>query len=333
MSPSFRRGKIVNSQRVLVTGANGFVGRWLVPYLAGARVRRALRREGQAPLAGAEDVAIGDIGPKTDWTRALDGVETVIHLAGRAHVFDRAGVEDELSFQRVNAGGVESLLRDALRCGVRRIVFMSSVAVLGSETAEGRPWTESSPLAPMSAYARSKARAEEILRSAGTAVATVVVRPPLIYGPGAPGNFFRLARWIASGVPLPFQSVRNRRSFMFIGNLCEALRLAATHPRAAGGTFLVADGENFSLPDWVRLLAAGLGRRARLFPVPPALLRTGLRCLGRGDLADKLLGTLEIDAGHATRTLGFRPPWTVAEGVRWTFSKAPQPTMAALGKC
>jgi nucleoside-diphosphate-sugar epimerase len=213
------------------------------------------------------------------------------------------------AFRRVNADGTEGLARAAARRGVRRVVLVSTVGVLGRSTREDAPFTESSPPAPRGAYAVSKREGEERLCAAlaGTGTEWTVVRPPLVYGPGAPGNFGRLAGWVMSGRPLPLASVRNRRSFVYVDNLCDALAFAAADPRAAGRCFLVSDGDVLSTPALVRRMAAALGRPARLFPVPPALLRAGLHLAGRGALAERLMDSLVVDDA-ALRALGWRPP-------------------------
>lgn len=266
---------------------------------------------------------MGDIGPETRWEEALAGVTSIIHLAGRAHVLNRRSASDEEQFKHVNVDGLEQMARSAARMGVRRIVLLSSVAVLGSKTRRGNPFNERFPPAPDGAYARSKWEGEQRLQRIAqeTGIETVIVRPPLVYGPGAPGNFFRLVRWAASGIPLPLAAIDNRRSFIFVENLCDALTRATTSPAASGKVFLVSDGEDFSTAQWTRRVAKGLGRRARLFPLPSHVIRLGLCLLGRANMADKLLESLQIDSGLIREVLGWKPPWPVEEGLRRTFAE------------
>lgn len=308
--------------RFLVTGAAGFVGRALVARLqTEGEVRAAVRSP--VPLPGVEVFPLGDIGPSTRWADCLEGVDVVVHLAGRAHVLGKDAAADMEVFRRVNVSGSESLARAALRAGVRRLVFVSTVGVLGRSTPPGEALNDASPPRPMGAYAATKWEAEESLRRllTGTGVELTILRPPLVYGPRAPGNFGRLARLVASGLPLPLASIRNRRSFISLENLCDALALACVHPAAAGRTFLVADGEDVSTPELVRGMAAALGRSPRLFPVPPELFRWICRAVGRVELAERLADSLVLDSSLIRRTLDWRPPCSLAEGLRRSLAK------------
>jgi nucleoside-diphosphate-sugar epimerase len=197
----------------------------------------------------------------------------------------------------------------AAASGVRRFVFMSSARVHGARTT-GAPFTETSPLAADDPYGRSKAEAELGLaeRARGTGLETVVLRPPLVYGPGARGNFARLVGLVARGVPLPLGAVRNRRSLIGLDNLVDAIVRGLDHPGATGKTFLVSDGEDLSTPELIRRIAVALGRPARLFPVPSSLLRLGGTLVGRGDDVARLLDDFVVDASNIVRTLGWAPP-------------------------
>lgn len=303
--------------RVLVTGADGFVGRTLVPALtrAGHDVRAAVRT---ARADGVPDaVAVGDIGPDTDWAAALAGVETIIHLAGRAHVTRKTEADPLPLYRRVNVEGTRRLAKAAATAGVRRLVFVSSVKVNGERTAE-RPFTEADDPAPEDAYGLSKWEAEQVLGATAGGMETVVVRPPLIYGPGVRGNFMSLLRLCAKGWLLPLASVRNARSLIYVGNLADALVRVADHPAAAGQTFLVSDGEAVSVPELVRRIAAALGRSAHLLPVPPGLLRAGAALAGRPGAAARLLDSLVVDDRRIREILAWHPPFTMLEGLRET---------------
>ncbi len=286
------------ARRVLVTGAGGFIGRALCP---------ALRRASWSVVeAGRRET--GDIGPTTDWRPLLDGADSVIHLAARVHVMrdDGAGAE---AFDRVNHRATARLAAQAAAAGVRRLVFMSSVKVHGDVS--DRPLGARDAPSPSDPYGRSKLAAEAALaRHAGT-METVVLRPPLVYGPGVKGNFLNLMRLVDRGWPLPLAAFDNRRSLICLGNLVDAACAALDAP---AGIYLPSDGEDVSTPMLVRRIADALGKRARLFPVPAALLQ-GLAAAARQSGAyDRLAGSLTVDGGLS----GWRPPFTMAQGIAET---------------
>lgn len=293
--------------RILVTGAGGFVGSALVP---------ALRGQGdEVTEAGRRNV--GELGPDTDWRPALGGVETVIHLANRAHVM-REEVADPLPlFRQVNVEGSVRLAEQAAAAGVRRLVFVSSIKVNGEATRPGRPFTAADVPAPLDAYGLSKWEAEKALAAvaANTGLELVVVRPPLIYGPGVKGNLRSLMNVVRRGLPLPLGAVDNRRSLVGLGNLCDLLSLCARSPEAVGRTFLARDGEDLSTPDLIRRMGRAVGRPARLLPVSPALLRLAGVLTGRGAAVGRLLGSLEIDDAETRAVLGWVPPFGVDDGL------------------
>lgn len=295
--------------RVLVTGGSGFLGTHLVARLIelGWAVRVATRARWDRAPAGVEIAVVGDIGPATDWDAALDGAEIVFHLAARAHVLADAGRTSDAEFERVNVAGSARLARAAAAAGVRRLVYVSTIGVHGDQT-DGAPFDESRGFLPVSAYARSKMRGEEAVRMESAADrAPTILRPPLVYGAGVPGNLRRLLRLIASGVPLPLASVRNRRSLVAAENLVDALVLCAERKEAAGQAYVVADDEDLATPELVRALAAGLGVPARLLPVPPAALRFAARLAGRETLYRQLCGSLQVNARKLRAELGWRP--------------------------
>ena len=301
--------------RILVTGANGFVGRSLLPELTrhGHEVRPAVRR-----ASGLEaELVVGDIGPRTDWAGALRGVDCVVHLAGRAHVLRDEAADPLAVYREVNTEGTRSLARAAHEAGVRRFVFVSSIKVNGEATNE-RPFTAADPPAPLDAYGMSKLEAEQALRAIAGAsgLETCVIRPVLVYGPGAKGNFERLVRLIDSGWPLPFGAIANRRSLVSVFNLADLIVRCISHPAAAGGTFLVSDGEALSTAELIRRIAAALRRPPRLVPVPPAILRIVFAALGRSGEFTRLCGSLAVDIADTCRRLEWQPPVTVEEGLR-----------------
>mgnify|MGYP001815232946 CR=1 FL=1 len=270
----------------------------------------------------------GDLSAGPSLTDGLRGVNAVVHLAGRAHVMHDTAVDPERAFHEANVAATRHLARQAAAAGVRRFVFVSSIKVNGERTAR-RPFTELDEAAPEDAYARSKWAAELALQeiAAGTGMEIAIVRPPLVYGPGVRANFLRLMRLVERGVPLPLSGVRNRRSLVSVWNLCDLLSLCARHPAAAGETFLVSDREDLSTPELVHALADGLGRRARLFPFPVAALRAAAGLLGRAEMLDRLVDSLQVDCDKAAGLLDWRPCVPVREGLRrtaaWYRSEAP----------
>lgn len=301
---------------VLVTGANGFVGR---------AVCAALRRTGHAvtpAVRRAQDLAqeqvIGEIDAQTDWRAALAGVESVVHLAARVHVM-RDTIADPLAqYRAVNVAGTLNLARQCAAAGVRRFVFVSSVKVNGEERAA--PYTEADTPAPEDAYALSKWEAEQGLRqiAAETGLEVVILRPPLVYGPGVGANFLALLRVVACGMPLPLGAIDNRRSLIYVGNLAAAILCCLEHPAAAGKTFLVSDGEDVPTPGLVRRMAAVLGQPVRLLALPVPLLRFAARLAKKSALAIRLFDSLTVDSSAIRRELGWSPPFTLDEGLRET---------------
>lgn len=293
---------------MLVTGASGFIGRAVCSEFLkrGIHVRAAVRDERSEVVPGAERHCVGDLAGPVRWPLAT--VDAVVHLAGIAHELHGMRAEDR--YQLINRDSTEQLARQAAAAGVRRLVFVSSINVNGERTAPEQPFREGDPPRPADRYARSKWAAEQALAdvAASAGLEVVVVRPPLVYGHGVRANFRRLVDLVKSGLPLPFASIRNRRSLLYVGNLADALSLCISAPAARGRTLLVADGEDVSTPELVRRIATALGRRARLFPFPTGLLPA------------KLADSLVVDSRPARDLLGWRPPFGVdaalAETVR-----------------
>jgi len=300
--------------KALVTGANGFIGRAVIERLRrdGCAVRAAIRKNSDMLPPDVERTA-GDLHPDRDWSDSLRGVDLVIHLAARVHVMAETAADPLDEFRRVNVDGTISLARSAADAGVRRFVYVSTLKVNG----EAGRFTETSEAAPADPYAQSKHEAELALRQIAKErrLEVVIIRPPLVYGPGVRANFRALMRAIARGVPLPLGAIRNQRSLIGIDNLVDFIVTCLTHPAEANETFLVTDGEDLSTPDLVRRLAKAMGRPARLFPIPPSVLRFGAALCGRQNIADRLLESLQADISKARTRLSWSPPVGVDEAL------------------
>lgn len=306
---------------ILVTGANGFVGSALCARLRGddASVRGAVRSLGSQP-DGAEAVAIGSISSETDWTAALRNVDYVVHLVARVHIMDDKSSDPLAEFRCVNVEGTAALARQAAAAGVRRFVFLSSIKVNGEFTEREQPFTTDDAPAPEDPYGISKHEAEQLLRqiASETGMEVVVLRPPLVYGPSVKGNFLRLMQAIDKRRPLPLGGVQNQRSLIYLGNLVDAIRLCITHPKAAGKTFLVSDGDDVSTPELVRRIAVALCRQPFLVPVPVPWIRWLGGILGKQAAVDRLLGSLCVDIKPLREELDWMPPYTMQAGLEAT---------------
>lgn len=308
---------------LLVTGANGFVGRQLCARLEQSKwwVRQAHRQPQAASQVNPwqDRVYVGEISTNTDWRRALADVNCVVHLAARVHVMKEQCPEPLIAFRRVNVAGTENLARQAADAGVRRFIYLSSIKVNGEFTEVGRPFTAADEAAPQDPYGVSKLEAEEGLRQVAvqTGMEMVIIRPPLVYGPGVKANFESMMRWLTRGIPLPLAAVTsNRRSLVALDNLVDLIVTCLSHPAAANQTFLVSDGEDLSTADLLRRMGAALGKPARLFYMPPRLLMQS-KALPKIDcIYQRLCGSLQVDIAKTQQLLGWKPPLSVDEGLR-----------------
>lgn len=303
---------------ILLTGSTGFVGSALLTALQkfpGCRVVSAVR---SAASASDDVVVVGDIDGATDYSSALAGVNVVIHAAARAHIM-KDEVSDPLAeYRRVNVDGTLNLARQAAVAGVKRFVFISSIGVHGLNSS--RPFKETDTEAPHDAYAISKYEAEQGLRklTTETGLEVVIIRPPLVYGGTAPGNFRSLINLASNPIPLPFGSVNNKRSMVYVGNLVDLIVRCINHPSAANETFLVSDGDDVSLRSLLTMMRSAMGRSACLVPVPLELFKLAGALTGKRGMVDRLVGDLQVDSSKARTLLEWVPPFTVEQGIAAT---------------
>jgi nucleoside-diphosphate-sugar epimerase len=304
--------------KVLITGATGFVGQHLMSVLPQDRTRVTLRHTDSIVPLGCESVTVGDINQHTDWSVALNDVECVVHLAGVVHVM-KPTAKDERRFYEVNVLGTERLAAAAANHGVKRFVFLSSVKVNGEATFD-RPFAAGDPCNPSDDYARSKYSAEQLLfaiaRKMGMEV--IVIRAPLIYGPGVRANFLKLLSWVYRGVPLPLGCVKNRRSLVSVWNLCDLVRTIIGLPKIASGVLMVSDGFDLSTPELVEYLAGSMNRSPRLVRVPVPILKFAAALAGKSAEVSRLCGSLAVDISDVKQQLCWTPPLSIEEGMSQT---------------
>ena len=319
--------------RLLVTGANGFVGHAVVERATAGPwvdVRAAFRGAPPKLASPASPVLIGDIDAHTDWSSGVRNVDVVVHTAARVHVMRDRKTDSLEEYRRVNVKGTLNLARQAAEAGVRRFIFISSIKVNGESTPAGRPFRADDRPAPVDPYGTSKLEAELALRhlAANSALEVVVIRPPLVYGPGVRANFRSMMGLLRLGVPLPLGAIDNRRTLIGLDNLCDLITTCAQHPAAAGRTFLTGDGEDVSTSELLRRLGLALDQPARLLPVPAQLLQAALTALGRRDIGQRLCSSLQVDVAQARDVLGWSPPVSLDEGLR----RAAQAYLAETGR-
>lgn len=320
--------------KILVTGATGFIASHLIPFLKlkGWQIVAATHRPTTSHQLSANvtPVLVGDIDGTTHWDNALNGIDTVVHLAARAHILQEAASNPEAEFFRVNTEGTENLVKQSIQAGVKHFIFISSVGAIA--TLSNQALTENSSCNPDTPYGRSKLQAEQALINLAhsSQMTWTILRPTLVYGAGNPGNMERLMKLVNRGLPLPFGAVRNRRSFIYVGNLVDAIATSLIHPKATNQLFLVSDSQALSTPELIKMIAIYLNRPCNLLPVPPELLRLAGN-LGSAieqsskqpmpinrSIIDRLLGSLWVDTSHIQTTLNWQPPFTMAQGLSQT---------------
>lgn len=299
--------------KALITGATGFVGTALRARLAasGVEVVPAVRSKSGLP----HEVVIGNLDASTDWRSALTACDAVVHLAARVHVMEDSAQNPLTLYRASNTDATLNLARQAAQAGVKRFIFISTIKVNG----EGRDtaYRETDTPAAEDAYAISKWEAERGLHEIAqeTGLEVVILRPPLVYGPGVKANFLRLIQTVQKGWPLPLGAIRNRRSLLYLGNFVDAIRVCVEHPAAAGQTFLLDDGQAVSTPDLIRAVAHAMGRPARLLAVPVGVLELAGALLGKRAAVARLTGSLFVDGSFIRSRLGWMPPFTMQQGL------------------
>lgn len=309
---------------VLITGATGFVGRALLSKLLAdsslGHPHLALRSDPSNDFESINYSVVGNISSRTDWRDVLQGTDIVVHLAARVHVMADASDNPLMAYRDVNVEGTLELLRQSARAGVKRFIFLSSIKVNGEETINGNKFSEDSAPNPIDPYGVSKFEAEEgikdFCKEAG--MEYVIIRPPLMYGPGVKANYRKLLDVIYRGIPLPFACIHNRRSMLALGNLVDFLSVALTHPCAANQTFLLSDGEDLSSKELVEKISVAMGKRSRLISLPVSMLKLIGILFGRSQAVRRLLGSLQIDSSKARERLNWTPPLTTQEGITLT---------------
>ena len=303
----------MRTKTFLVTGASGFLGKALVNHLVrlpDCSVVAPMRTLPAALPAGARSIPLDSLDGCNDWQVALTDVDVVVHAAARVHVMNEVAIDPLAAFREVNVEATLNLARQAATSGVKRFIFISSIKVNGEVTKPGVVYRADDEPAPLDPYGISKLEAEQGLKllAASTGMEVVIIRPVLVYGPGVKANFLSMMRWLYRGVPLPFGAVHNLRSLVAIDNLVDLIVLCAEHPAAANQVFLASDGEDVSTTQLLRKLAHALGKPARLLPIPAELMSGAASLLGQQDLADRILGSLQVDISKNYQLLGWEPP-------------------------
>jgi len=308
---------LTDKSQILITGATGFVGSRLceIAIQADWDIRRVIRNPDIQ-----DGIVVGDLGPDTKWSTALTNVEIVVHLAARVHVMKEGGENQLAEFRCVNTDGTMNLARQAAKAGVKRFIYISSIKVNGEGTPLGQPYTMDDVLAPTDPYGISKREAEDRLQllAEDTGMEIVIIRPPLVYGPGVKANFLSMMRWLDKQIPLPLGAIHNKRSLVALDNLVDLIMTCVKHPAAANQIFLAGDGEDMSTTELLQRMGKSLSKPACLLPVPVWLLKAGAALLGKRDIAQRLLGSLQVDISKARNLLGWTPPVSVDDELKKT---------------
>lgn len=304
--------------RVLVTGASGFVGGYLVEQLLADNFAVVCTSRAPLQITGASCVQVGQLDAQTDWRACLNDVQTVVHCAARVHVMHETAAEPLQLFRQVNVAGTLALAEQAAASGVKQFIYLSSIKVNGERTYGDLAFTEESPAQASDRYSISKQEAELALMSLGerTGMAITIIRPPLVYGRGVDANFLKMLAWVKKQIPLPLASIHNQRSFVFVRNLVSLISACIDNPKAYQQIFLVSDRHDLSTPQLLREAALAIGVQSRLWPFPSSLLMLAASLLGKKSIAERLCQSLQVDSSKAQRQLGWTPPFTVQQGLQ-----------------
>ena len=308
---------------ILLTGSTGFVGRALLDQLnlnETVAVKAVVRRKTDDLPSGCTSVQINGLLCDTNWSEALSSIDVVIHTAARVHLINDISSDPLAEFREINTLATLNLARQAALAGVRRFIFISSIKVNGEGTPLNQPYTANDMPAPVDLYGVSKCEAEDGLRklTLDTGMEVVIIRPPLVYGPGVKANFLSMMHWLDMGVPLPLGAINNKRSLVALDNLVDLIVTCIDHPAATNQTFLVSDGEDLSTTELLCHMSAALGKPARLLPMPAWMLKSGAALLGKRDIAQRLLGSLQVDISKTREILNWKPPVSVDEALKKT---------------
>ncbi|MBO8133112.1 NAD-dependent epimerase/dehydratase family protein [Dickeya fangzhongdai] len=293
--------------KILVTGSRGFIGKRLVALAGEQGIACVLHCSERAEVSDSPMIR-ANLTATTDWTPALQGVDAVVHCAARVHQMQDGG--DALALYReTNVAGTLRLAQQAAEAGVKRFVFLSSIKVNGETTQPGRPFQPDVAIPPADPYGVSKYEAEQALMRLAqeTGLEVVIIRPPLVYGPGVKANFRAMMNWTSKGVPLPLAAVHNQRSLVFVDNLADLILLSLRHPQAPGRVWLASDDHDVSTADLLADMAAALGVKNRCWPLPPWVLKSAAALLGKSAVAERLLGSLQVDIRETRQRLGWQP--------------------------
>jgi nucleoside-diphosphate-sugar epimerase len=313
----------ISKLNILITGASGFVGRALMKRLQADQwfsVRAAVRSLSRLDQTAGAVIETGDLGSVVDWQTALQGIDVVVHLAARAHMMQDTTANPLAEHRKINVEGTLNVARQAQNAGVKRFIFLSTIKVNGEQTPLGRPFRAEDNPSPVDAYAISKREAEDGLRElcSNSTMDFVIIRPPLVYGPGVKGNFLTLLRWLDKGLPLPLASIHNKRSLVAVDNLVDLIITCIDHPAAANQTFLVSDSEDLSTPELLKRTAAAIGTRVYLLRAPVGLLHFAAQCFGKTAAIHRLCGSLQLDIRKTCEQLGWHPPVDVDQALHTT---------------
>lgn len=307
--------------KILVTGASGFVGKQIVNCLLSKDEKQTVAITVRKNCSHWKERVLsyltGDLDPNYDWSSELNNITTLVHCAARVHMMAEKSCNPLEDFRRVNVDSTLNLARQAAEAGVKRFIFLSSIKVNGETTNLRKPFTEDDIPAPVDAYGISKLEAERGLNSIAceTQMEVVIIRPPLVYGPGVKANFSNLIKLVKTGVPLPLGAIKNKRSFVALENLVDLVITCIHHPNAANEIFLVSDGEDISTTELLKRISKSIGQSNRLIPIPSNWLQNAAILFGKKDIAIRLLSSLQVDNEKSRILLEWEPPLSLDEGL------------------